>query len=164
MDDIIIRPIEPKDNTAVAAIIRKVLTEFKANKPGTAYYDKNLENLSDSFQLTGAAYWVVEHDGKVQGCGGIYPTEGLPRGYCELVKLYFDDAVRGKGIGKRLINNCAEAAAKLGYRYLYLETMPELTIAVPLYERLGFTYIDAPLGNSGHTGCNIWMVKKLDVS
>ena len=100
-------------------------------------------------------------DGKVHGCGGIYPTQGLPQGYCELVKLYFDPAVRGKGIGKQLINICMEAALKMGYEYMYLETMPELTIAVPLYEKLGFEYNDAALGNSGHCGCNIWMVKKL---
>lgn len=162
MKDITIRPIETKDNAAVAAIVRRVLTEFKANKPGTAYYDKELNSLHEVFRQPGAAYWVVELDGVIHGCGGIYPTKGLPAGYCELVKLYFDSAIRGKGIGKKLINICTEAAVKMGYTHLYLETMPELTIAAPLYERLGLTYIDAPLGNSGHSGCNIWMVKKLD--
>lgn len=162
MDNIIIRPIEQKDNTAVAEIVRRVLTEFKANKSGTAYYDAELYSLSEVFRQPGSAYWVVELDGVIQGCGGIYPTKGLPSGYCELVKLYFDEAIRGKGIGKKLINKCAEAAIKMGYTHLYLETMPELTIAVPLYERLGFEYIHAPLGNSGHCGCDIWMVKRLD--
>jgi putative acetyltransferase len=161
MNNITIRPIEPKDNAAVAAIVRRVLTEFKANKPGTAFYDKELDTLSEVFGLPGSAYWVVEMDGEVHGCGGIYPTKGLPQGYCELVKLYFDEEIRGKGIGKQLINICTEAAAKMGYACMYLETMPELTIAVPLYERLGFEYLDAPLGNSGHTDCNIWMVKRL---
>ena len=104
---------------------------------------------------------VVEMDGKVHGCGGIYPTQGLPQGYCELVKLYFDERIRGKGIGKKLINLCMETASKMGYHYMYLETMPELTIAVPLYEKLGFGYKDAALGNSGHCGCNMWMVKAL---
>src|ERR1700757_85708 len=148
MDDIIIRPIEPKDNAAGAAIVRNVLTEFKANKPGTAFYDKELESLSEVFLQPGAAYWVVEMNGITHGCGGIYPTKGLPEGYCELVKLYFDAEIRGKGIGKKLISRCMEAAAKIGYKNMYLETMPELTIAVPLYERLGFQYIEAPLGNS----------------
>jgi len=161
MDNIIIRPIEPKDNAAVAAIVRNVLTEFNANKPGTAYYDKELDNLYAVFCKPGSAYWMVELDGAVHGCGGIYPTQGLPTGYCELVKLYFDTAIRGKGIGKRLISICTEAAKQMGYTHLYLETMPELTIAVPLYEKLGFKYNDTPLGNSGHCGCNIWMVKGL---
>jgi putative acetyltransferase len=161
MNNILIRPIELRDNQAVAAIVRNVLTEFKANKPGTAYYDKELDNLSEVFRLQGSAYFVVEMDGTVHGCGGIYPTQGLPPGYCELVKLYFDEKLRGKGVGKKLINICTDVAIKLGYTNMYLETMPELTIAVPLYEKLGFKYLDAPLGNSGHSGCNIWMVKQL---
>lgn len=163
MDNITIRPIEPKDNAAVASIVRRVLTEFRANKPGTAFYDKELDNLSEVFKKPGSAYWVVEIDGAVHGCGGIYPTEGLPSGYCELVKLYFDTAIRGKGIGKNLINICTETAIKTGYTHLYLETMPELTIAVPLYEKLGFEYVNSALGNSGHCGCDMWMVKKLGV-
>jgi putative acetyltransferase len=87
----------------------------------------------------------------------------LPAGYCELVKLYLDESARGKGIGRQLINICTQAALEAGYTHLYLETMSELTIAVPLYEKLGFDYIDAPLGNSGHTDCTIWMVKKLGI-
>jgi putative acetyltransferase len=161
MDDIIIRPITPEDNAAVAAIVRRVLTEFKANKPGTAFYDQELDHLSEVFKQPGSAYWVVEMDGVVQGCGGIYPTQGLPTGYCELVKLYFDEAIRGKGTGKKLINICMETAIKMSYTHLYLETMPELTIAVPLYEKMGFAYNNTALGNTGHCGCNIWMVKKL---
>jgi putative acetyltransferase len=161
MDNIIIRPIEPKDNAAVAAIVRNVLTEFNANKSGTAFYDKELDNLTEVFLQPGSAYWVVEVNGVTHGCGGIYPTKGLPAGYCEMVKLYFDEEIRGKGIGKKLIGMCAEAAIKLGYTHMYLETMPELTIAVPLYEKLGFRHINAALGNSGHCGCNMWMVKEL---
>jgi putative acetyltransferase len=44
---------------------------------------------------------------------------------------------------------------------MYLETMPELTIAVPMYEKNGFQYLEAPLGNSGHFGCAIQMLKQL---
>eukprot|EP01041_Mallomonas_annulata_P039370 gene39370-63038_t len=35
MENIVIRPIEPADNKAIATIIRTALTEFGANKPGT---------------------------------------------------------------------------------------------------------------------------------
>ena len=162
MQNEIIRPIEPGDNYGIANIIRRVLTEYKANKPGTAYFDENLFNLSQVFQTPGSWYWIVEQEGEVVGGGGIYPTEGLPAGYCELVKLYLNESVRGHGIGKKLITLCLQTAAKAGYTHVYLETMPELKLAIPLYERLGFNYIKTPLGNSGHSGCNIWMVKKLD--
>jgi len=69
--------------------------------------------------------------------------------------------MRGKGYGKQLIEQCFVSAAKFGFRQVYLETMPELKMAMSLYERCGFEYLDGPLGNSGHFGCDLWMLKKL---
>ena len=54
-----------------------------------------------------------------------------------------------------------ESAKRMGYRQLYLESLPELSKALSLYERAGFKYIPAALGNSGHFGCDIWMLKEL---
>jgi putative acetyltransferase len=39
--------------------------------------------------------------------------------------------------------------------------MPELTNAIGMYEKNGFEKIPGPLGNSGHTGCDVWMMKEL---
>jgi len=75
--------------------------------------------------------------------------------------LYLSSAARGKGLGKLLIEKCFTAAKEMGYSKMYLETLPELNIAVPLYEKMGFTYLKAALGNSGHHGCDIWMIKDL---
>ncbi len=158
---ITIRQITAADNTALAIIIRTALKEFDANKPGTVYFDDTTDNLSDVFKTTGSIYFVAEAEGIVLGGGGIYPTKNLPTDTCELVKLYLSNAARGKGLGKMLMQKCFDAAKNLGYTNLYLETMPELNMAVPLYEKLGFTYLQAPMGCSGHTGCNIWMVKKM---
>jgi putative acetyltransferase len=52
-------------------------------------------------------------------------------------------------------------AKENGYKTVYLETMPELSTAVSMYEQLGFVKINQPLGNSGHCGCDIWMTKSL---
>jgi putative acetyltransferase len=54
-----------------------------------------------------------------------------------------------------------EWAGRQGYNKLYLESLPELGKAISLYEKAGFKFIPAPLGNSGHFGCHIWMVKDL---
>jgi putative acetyltransferase len=54
-----------------------------------------------------------------------------------------------------------DSAGKIGYRQLYLESLPELSRAISLYEKAGFKFIDGPLGKSGHFGCNIWMLKDL---
>ncbi|MGC4104582.1 GNAT family N-acetyltransferase [Ferruginibacter sp.] len=155
------RSIRPSDNKALAIIIRKALEEFNANKPGTVYFDPTTDELSAVFTDPKSKYFVAEENGVILGGSGIYPTANLPADTCELVKLYLHKDARGKGIGKLLMEKCFDAARALGYKKMYLETLPELNIAVPLYERSGFTYLPAPLGNSGHHGCDIWMIKDL---
>lgn len=157
----LIRPIAKEDNIAIASVIREVLTEFKANKPGTVFYDPTTDDLFDLFSVKNSAYWILEIDGNIVGGAGVFPTEGLPEGYCELVKLYITSAHRGKGFGKMLIERCFELAHRSGFKMMYLETMPELKMAMSLYERCGFTYLKGPMGNSGHFGCDLWMLKTL---
>lgn len=161
MDGLVLRTIKPGDDKALAKIIRDTLTEFKANKPGTVYFDETTDHLSEVFTTSGSIYFVTESEGEIIGGGGIYPTANLPDGTCELVKLYLSPKGRGKGLGKLLMEKCIMAAKELGYKKIYLETMPELTIAIPMYEKMGFTYLPAAQGNSGHTGCDVWMIKDL---
>ncbi|MCP9750098.1 GNAT family N-acetyltransferase [Ferruginibacter sp. HRS2-29] len=159
--NISIRNIHSSDNASLAVIIRKALEEFGANHPGTVYYDASTDALFELFQHPGAFYLVAEDEGIFLGGAGIFPTEGLPAGTCELVKMYLSPTARGKGIGKLLIDDCLAKAAAIGYTQVYLETMPELKKAVTVYEKFGFEYLEGPLGNTGHFGCDIWMLKKL---
>jgi putative acetyltransferase len=59
------------------------------------------------------------------------------------------------------MQKCIDEAKAFGYKNVYLETMPELNIAIPLYEKFGFEYLKSPMGNSGHGGCDVWMLKDL---
>jgi putative acetyltransferase len=161
MNNFTIRSIQQGDNETIAGIIRNTLVEFGANHPGTVYFDPTTDHLDELFQTENSAYWIVEYNGEIVGGGGIYPTKGLPEQTCELVKLYLLPVARGKGMGKALIEKCHQKAAELGFTKIYLETMPELTIAVPLYEKMGYQYLDGPLGESGHFGCAIQMIKGL---
>ena len=161
MDPFFIRLIEPADNADLAIIIRDALTEFGADKPGTVYFDDSTDHLYELFQQQKGIYHVAVLNNTIVGGGGINPTTGLAADTCELVKLYLAPSARGKGIGKAVIEQCLIAAKKAGYKKVYLETMPELISAIPLYEQFGFTYLTGPLGNTGHTGCDIWMIKLL---
>ena len=100
-------------------------------------------------------------DDVLVGGGGIYPSDGLPENTCELVKMYLLPSARGLGLGKKMIAACLENAKQLGYQQVYLETMPELKDALKTYEKFGFSYLDGPLGNTGHFGCALWMIKKI---
>ena len=162
MNNIVIRTIEPKDNVAIASIIRTALTEFGANKPGTVYYDETTDMMFEIFSsMPKSIYFIALQENVVVGGAGVYPTEGLPNGVCELVKMYLSKEVRGVGLGKLMIDKCINAAKQLGYTKMYLETLPELTKAVSVYEKFGFSYLKNSLGNSGHSGCNIWMIKEI---
>ncbi len=157
----VIRKITPADNKAMAVIIRKSLEEFNAAKPGTVYFDETTDNLSKVFENKKSAYYVIEIGHEIAGGGGFYPTDGLPETVCELVKMYIAKKFRGKGWGKMLLQKCMEEAKKKGFHKMYLESMPELVNAISMYEKSGFNHIPASLGNSGHTGCDVWMMRDL---
>ena len=161
MTAVTVRTIIPPDNAALATIIRSSLEEFNAAKPGTVYFDPTTDHLSEVFTATRSIYFVALENDEILGGCGIYPTANLPEDTCELVKFYLCNAARGKGLGKLLMQKSIDAAAEMGYKKIYLETMPELNIAVPMYEKMGFTYLTAPMGNSGHGGCKIWMIREL---
>jgi putative acetyltransferase len=137
------------------------LAEFGANHPNTVYYDPTTDALFEVFQTPRSTYFVAELDGEMLGGGGIYPTDGLPADTCELVKMYLLPQGRGIGLGRTLIEKCINAAGENGFKNIYLETMPELKQALNVYQKFGFVYLDGPMGNSGHTGCSLWMIKKL---
>jgi putative acetyltransferase len=161
MQPIQIRIIKQADNTVLAKVVRDTLAEFGANHPGTVYYDPTTDHLFELFQNSLSVYFVAEMEGELVGGGGIYPTDGLPDKTCELVKMYLLPVARGRGIGKMIIDSCLQKATALGFEKVYLETMPELQQAMKVYEKFGFTYLEGPLGNSGHFGCSRWMLKNL---
>lgn len=160
-ETVTIRNIEPRDNPGLARIVKDTLAEFGANKPGTVYYDPTTDHLFELFQKNGAAYFVAELNGEVVGGGGIYPTDGLPADTCELVKMYLLPKARGMNLGRTMIEKCLAFAKEAGYKKVYLETMPELKQALNVYAKFGFEYLKGPMGNSGHTGCSLWMLKEI---
>lgn len=155
------RLIEKKDNKAIAELIRSVFREFGVVRPGTVYFDPTTDDLYALFRKKGSIYWIAEDEGKIIGGCGIFPTENLPDGCVELVKLYLDPGYRNQGIGRKLLEMSLESARQMGYSQIYLESLPELERAVSLYKKAGFIYIDHKMGDSSHFGCNIWMLKDI---
>ncbi len=77
--------------------------------------------------------------GRPSGCVGLRPLP--PDGCCEIKRLYVPPAGRGRGLGKRLIDAILETAARIGYRDILLDTLPEMVEAITLYRRSGFEVI-----------------------
>jgi putative acetyltransferase len=159
--DVIFRQVQEKDNSMLAKIIRAAFDEFDAPHAGTVYTDPTTDNLFGLFQAPGSLLWVAESADGLLGCCGIYHTKGLDDDCVELVKFYLLKESRGKGIGKDLMEKCIQSAREFGYTKIYLESLPQFSRAVTMYEKLGFTTLDHPLGDSGHRTCHIWMLKEL---
>ncbi len=158
LNQVKIRSIQKEDNPFLAKIIRDDLTEFNAANPGIVYFDSTTESLFELFANNPLAnYFVAELNAEILGGAGIYPTENLPEKTCELVKMYLSPKARGLGLGKILIQQNIDKAKELGYTQIYLESMPELTKAIDVYKKFGFEFIKCSLGNSGHSGCDVFM-------
>ena len=157
----IYRKVEPKDNALLSQMIRTVFEEHDAPKEGTVYSDPTTDDLNQLFKTPKSALWIAEINGKTVGCCGIYPTQGLHENCAELVKLYLSENTRGKGIGKTLMQKSLNSAKEFGYKEIYLESLPVYAKAIEMYILDGFKKLEKPLGASGHTSCNVWMLKKL---
>ncbi|MBA2237714.1 MAG: GNAT family N-acetyltransferase [Lysobacter sp.] len=156
-----IRPIAAGDEAAVAAIIRTVMPEFGASGAGFAINDPEVDFMHRAYSAPRSAYFVLELDGVVAGGAGVAPLEGGAADTCELRKMYFLPAARGRGAGAAMMAQCLGAARALGFGQCYIETLGGMDSAMKLYERSGFRRIDGPLGNTGHGGCNAFYVMEL---
>ncbi|EKO3807422.1 GNAT family N-acetyltransferase [Vibrio harveyi] len=160
-EEYVLRPLTKADNSQVADVIRKVSAEYglTADK-GYGVADPTLDDMYSVYDQQGAAYWVVEYQGKIVGGGGFAPLAGEPN-VCELQKMYFLPQTRGHGLAKRIVALSLQLAKQFGYQQCYLETTECLREAVGLYEKLGFEHLDAPLGQTGHDACEVVMLKTL---
>ncbi|ERK08060.1 putative acetyltransferase YjgM [Pantoea sp. AS-PWVM4] len=160
--DLQVRPITAADNPLIARVIRDVSAEFglTADK-GYTVSDPNLDRLFELYSEANSAYWIVEHQGKVLGGGGVAPLACSAPDICELQKMYFLPEARGFGLARDLALRAMDYARQQGFRRCYLETTASLTRAIKLYESLGFTLIDTAMGCTGHVDCEVRMLRTL---
>jgi putative acetyltransferase len=156
-----LRPIRPEDDAQVAAIIRAVMPELGASGAGFAIHDAEVDHMYAAYARPRATYNVVTSEGRLVGGGGVAPLEGGDADTCELKKMYFLCEARGQGMGRKLLARCLEAARAHGFRRCYLETLTGMDAAQHLYRQAGFEKLGAPLGATGHFGCDRWFALQL---
>jgi putative acetyltransferase len=157
----VLRPIEPRDDAAMAPIIRAVMTEFGACGEGYSINDAEVDAMCAAYRAPRSAYFVYEQDGRVVGGGGVAPLTGGDGATCELRKMYFLPEARGRGLGAPMLVRCLDAAREFGFARCYLETLASMEAAQHLYLKHGFRPIPGPLGATGHHACNRWYVLDL---
>jgi len=80
------------------------------------------------------------------GCVGLRPLDAA---CCEMKRLYVSPDGRGMGLGRRLVEAVVREAERIRYGEMRLDTLPSMTDAIALYQRLGFErmepYYDTPV-------------------
>lgn len=146
----------------IADIVRMNLKAHHLDIPGTAYFDPELDHLSEFYSAfpEKRAYFVAEDTNGILLGGAGLAEYSLFQSSAELQKLYLIDAAKGKGIGRALLITVQSYAAQLGYQELYLETHSNLAAALRLYERMKFQQIPKPDGII-HSTMNLFYKKRL---
>lgn len=159
--DLVVRPIRADDDPQVEAVICQVMPEFGASGPGFAIHDPEVSAMSAAYPGGRAQYLVIDHDGRLVGGAGFAPLTGADPEVCELRKMYFLPEVRGLGLGSRMLGTLLDRARRAGFRGCYLETLTGMSRARALYEAFGFVRLSAPMGSTGHFGCDMWYFRAL---
>lgn len=116
-------------------LVFTVLGEYGL-KPDPGCTDADLDDIEQSYLARGGVFYVLEEEnGSLIGSYGLYPMEP---GVCELRKMYLHRACRGRGLGRRLLEDALIQARQSGFRRITLETASVLKEAIRLYERYGF--------------------------
>ena len=160
----LIRETIESDNSFIAELIRTVMPEFNCVGDGFSINDPEVDTMFEAYSHDDRKFYVIyrESDNKILGCGGFAPLAGneYPE-VCELQKMYFYAELRGQGMGQKLLEKCLIAAKSCGYKKMYLETVTAMKQAAKLYLKMGFEYIPDQLGNTGHSGCDLFMMRDL---
>lgn len=167
-----LRLILPSDNAAMARVIRTVMPEFNCVGEGFSITDPEVDDLAGAYSARDSAFFVVENMGAdagakevkeatVLGGGGFAPLAGGDGTICELRKMYVLREARGHGAGRLIMDACLAGAKAAGYTHMYLETVKTMTDAAAVYQKYGFESLGGPLGNTGHGGCDRWMMRAL---
>jgi putative acetyltransferase len=161
--DLTMRAVRRSDNPALATLIRQVMTEYHVVEDACAAHGSEVDGMWQAYQGDRAAYFVVTEEGgeEILGGGGFGPLPGPDASICELRKMYFLPAARGRGMGRRLLARCLEEAKVRGYRRCCLVTVDSMGEARRLYERAGFRPLEKPLGEPSYTVCDRWFVRDL---
>ena len=112
-------------------------------------YTHELEDLGEKYSPPMGRLYLALCDGAPVGCIALRP---MSQDSAELKRLFVRPAYRKKGIAHALIRHILSDAGQIGYRRIFLDTLPFLTDALSLYHSFGFReiapYNDNPMGNS----------------
>ena len=98
-------------------------------------FEQELTTLETMYAPPSGALLLIDGEGTFRGCVALRALGE----HAEMKRLYVRPELRGQGWGRRLAEAIVDRARALGYRRLYLDTLPAMTEARALYRDMGFT-------------------------
>lgn len=155
-----LRPMTPEDNATLLAVVQQCVLEFGYTHSPYITHPEEGDLYGDMSGERSRMYVLLDADDSIIGGGGFAPVTGA-EDYCEIQKVYFLPKARGHGWGKRLVQRLMQEAADSGFSHYYIESVPEMTGAIALYESLGFTPCQRH-STDGHSVCTVYMQRPVD--
>jgi putative acetyltransferase len=130
-----LRDYRPGDEKDVFRIVKDVLSEYglAANPDET---DADLRDIRQSYIAAGGAFRILESGGRIAGSYGLHATTPAS---CELRKMYLLPGLRGRGLGRKMMDDALLVAKAMGFKEMTLETNSRLKEAITLYKSYGFS-------------------------
>lgn len=132
--DFIIEPLD--DNGCTVSLIKKAVEDEIIHSPEE--YDFP-DALYQDYWEKAEAYGVVSDEENLLACIEVCPEEWSNR--LMVTELWVSDELRGKGVGKRLMDKAKEIAVSQKRRAIILETQSCNTNAIGFYLHEGFELI-----------------------
>ena len=132
--DVEIRPLD-RDGCTVSLVRKEAEKEIVHTPDEYDFPDK----LYQDYWEKAEAFGVAGDDGKLLACIEVCPEEWSNR--LMITELWVAEELRGKGIGRRLMDKAKEVAAAQKRRAIILETQSCNTNAIGFYLSQGFELI-----------------------
>ncbi len=98
-------------------------------------FEQELAGLPGKYAPPAGRLLIGLLDGQVGGAVALRP---LYAETCEAKRLYVPAEFRGRGLAKLLMERLFQEARAAGYRRIVGDTMPVMTAALAMYDRMGF--------------------------
>ncbi|MGB9364779.1 MAG: helix-turn-helix domain-containing GNAT family N-acetyltransferase [Xanthobacteraceae bacterium] len=136
---IILRPHEPGDMGWVTSAHGAIYAaEYGWDLRFEALVGKITAEFIENFDAKRERCWIAEMDG--ERVGSVFVVRKTDE-IAKLRLLILDPKARGRGLGRRLVEECLRFAKTAGYSSMTLWTQSILTAARGIYERAGFRLV-----------------------
>lgn len=98
-------------------------------------FDAELAALPGCYAEPRGVILLALDDGAAVGCGALRPLDDR---VCEMKRVYLKPEARGRGLGRRIVQELLAAAVERRYAEMVLDTVADMAAANALYRSLGF--------------------------